>query len=277
MHLETLLYMLLHSENTIPPPGARPDFEAMAQRARLEAVPNQWITVPERELTLGMDDPENDLGPDRYFGWDNERPSSTVDVPAFAAKARPITNEEYAFYLERTHKSPIPASWSASSAENGISEGKVNTTVSLAYMNGDGPSLTDAYLKDKSVRTVYGLVPLRFALDWPVFASYDELVGCAQWMNGRIPTMEEVRSIYAYVDEMKTKEAEKVLGKTISAVNGSASQSSSVQVVMLKQTVISPTTVSKNLRHHTLLVSPSPAPCKVQTLASSSSILRAAT
>ena len=220
MHLETLLYMLLQSDKTVPPPGDKPDFASMAQSAKHEAVPNQWITVPEREFVVGMDDPENDMGPDRYFAWDNERPSRTAHVPAFSAKARPITNEEYALYLEQTDGSRIPASWSASKISNGTPGPTAKTNGVPAYMNGGGPTLSDGYLNDKSVRTVYGLVPLEYALDWPVFASYDELAGCAQWMNGRIPTMEEVRSIYEYVDEMKTKQAEKVLGKTISAVNG---------------------------------------------------------
>lgn len=56
-------------------------------------------------------------------------------------------------------------------------------------------------------------------MNWPVVASYDELAGCAQWMGGRIPTMEEVRSIYAYVDSRKP-EFEQSLGNTIPAVNG---------------------------------------------------------
>jgi hypothetical protein len=38
-------------------------------------------------------------------------------------------------------------------------------------------------------------------------------------MGGRIPTMEEARSIYSYVDGMKP-EFEKSLGNTIPAVNG---------------------------------------------------------
>ncbi len=58
---------------------------------------------------------------------------------------------------------------------------------------------------------MYGLVPLKYALDWPIFASYDELTACASWMGGRIPTFEEARSIYAYVDSLKKKEAEKQL------------------------------------------------------------------
>lgn len=80
--------------------------------------------------------------------------------------------------------------------------------------------LTKEYLEGKAVRTVYGLVPLKYALDWPVFASYDELAGCASWMGGRIPTVEEARSIYSHVDRMKLKEAEQHLGKMVPAVNG---------------------------------------------------------
>jgi hypothetical protein len=50
-------------------------------------------------------------------------------------------------------------------------------------------------------------------------ASYDELVGCAQWMGGRIPTMEETRSIYSHVDSLNVLDIEKSLGNT-PAVNG---------------------------------------------------------
>jgi hypothetical protein len=62
-------------------------------------------------------------------------------------------------------------------------------------------------------------VPLKYALDWPVMASYDELAAYAKWANGRIPTFEEVRSIYNYVETSKL-DAQKVPSKLISAVNG---------------------------------------------------------
>jgi len=80
--------------------------------------------------------------------------------------------------------------------------------------------LDKLYLDSIAVRTVYGLVPLEYALHWPVFASYNELASCATWMGGRIPTMEEVRSIYSHVDSLKRKEVEQHLGKTVPAVNG---------------------------------------------------------
>jgi len=86
--------------------------------------------------------------------------------------------------------------------------------------NGHTESLLDSFLEGKSVRTVFGLVPLKYALDWPIFASYDELEGCAAWMGGRIPTFEEARSIYAHADVLKKEDPERQLGKTVPAVNG---------------------------------------------------------
>ena len=99
---------------------------------------------------------------------------------------------------------------------NGHTNGYTN-----GHANGS-PPLTNAFLEGKAVRTVYGLVPLKCALDWPVFASFDELAGCASWMGGRIPTFEEARSIYSHVDGLKAKEAEQHLGKTVPAVNAYA-------------------------------------------------------
>lgn len=129
----------------------------------------------------------------------------------------------------------IPASWAETedaqaksrtanrftngdSHANGYGNGDSN-----GYTNGranGGKALPDAFLEGKSVRTVYGLVSLKYALDWPIFASYDELSGCATWMGGRIPTFEEARSIYTYVGAMKKAEAERKLGRTVPAVNG---------------------------------------------------------
>ena len=225
MHLETLLYMLLQSDKTLPPPGISPDFEALANEARVHGVPNEWVKVPESNITIGLDDPEDNSGPVRYFGWDNEMPARSVNVPAFETKARPITNEEYARYLQQGGKDNFPASWtsavpSVKADVHGHKALKKEVNGGDVHMNDDSKRLTDAYLDGKAVRTVYGLVPLKYALDWPIIASYDELVGCAEWMNGRIPTFEEARSIYSYVDQMKTKKSGDVLANTIPAVNG---------------------------------------------------------
>ena len=218
MHLETLLYMLVQSDKIRGPPGAMPDFKAIALEAKKEAVPNEWVRIPSSSFSVGMDDLENNLAPDRYFGWDNEKPSRQVKLTAFEAKARPITNHEFAQYLDQTQQYKIPASWASSNEE--LQNGDACLQDGVSGENGHDASLTDAYLNDKSVRTVYGLVPLKDALDWPVLASFDELNGCAKWMNGRIPTVEEAQSIYHYAENRRAKEAEQVQVRTISAVNG---------------------------------------------------------
>ncbi len=222
MHLETLLYMLLQSDKTRPPPGMAPDFETMAKQARKDAVPNEWIKVPASKITVGLNDPESDDGPDRYFGWDNERPQRSVNVPAFEAQARPLTNEDYARFLDQTGRDAIPASWTTEgrSCSSSQTKGVPHVNGNGVYLNGGSPQLTDAYLNGIFVRTVYGPVPLKNALDWPVFASYDELSRCAAWMSGRIPTADEARRIYSYVDVNKNKYVDSILTKKVSAVNG---------------------------------------------------------
>ena len=222
MHLETLLYMLLQSHRTLPPPGVAPDFAALGKQAREAAVPNQWISIPASTFTVGLDDPDNDDGPDRFFGWDNEKPQRPIDVPAFEAQARPLSNEDYATYLYHTGQDAVPASWVSQKSSHSAARNQRQTLVNGhgSYQNGHSPPLTNAYLAGKSVRTVYGLISLEHALDWPVFASYDELSRCANWMNGRIPSLDEVQSIYNYVDRNKNKKTDSINTKKVSAVNG---------------------------------------------------------
>ncbi|RYP80306.1 hypothetical protein DL769_002540 [Monosporascus sp. CRB-8-3] len=203
MHLETLLYMLLQSDKTLPPPHTvRPDFEALALQARSARVENEWFDIPEQEITLGLDDPEDVLTFDGHFGW-------KVKVHSFQAKGRPITNEE------------LPASWAEDkpTGSGDVDGAAANGLYEDGHSDGSDGSIPAHFLEGKAVRTVYGLVPLKYALDWPVFASYNELDSCAAWMGGRIPTFEEARSIYAYVDHLRGEPAENQLGKTVPAVN----------------------------------------------------------
>lgn len=122
--------------------------------------------------------------------------------------------------LEKTGKTSTPASWCdapSPAVERGASAKR--DSVVNGYSNGSShPAST--ITAGKYVRTVYGAIPLQHALNWPVIASFDELSSCANWMGGRIPTMEEVRSIYSYVEHTKAPEFEKALGNTIPAVNG---------------------------------------------------------
>lgn len=210
MHLETFLYMLIQSSRVLAPPGApAPDFPQLARKAAESRSANSWHRIPESDIVVGLDDPENDEGPDRYFGWDIERPQRKVHVPPFEAQSRPISNGEYAKFLEDTHAKHVPASWVVEGSQvDGTASNRVGKTT---------PST--AFVEAKAVRTVYGSIPLMYALDWPVMASYDELAAYARWANGRIPTMEEAKSIYNFVDIKKLAPPEKP-GELISAVNG---------------------------------------------------------
>lgn len=220
MHLETLLYMLVQSDRILPPPGtAIPDFAALAKRSAATAVENKWFTIPETNLSIGLNDLDGDTSTERYFGWDNEKPARSARVKSFRARARPITNGEYAEYLTKTRSAAIPASWCEDQHLSDVAHAasKRDSVVS-GLLNGTNGSMVDI-TEGKYVKTVYGTVALKYALDWPVVASYDEVCGCAQWMGGRIPTMEEAQSIYTYVEASKNKELQ-ALGNTIPAVNG---------------------------------------------------------
>ena len=224
MHLETLLYMLVQNEKILPPPNVvKPDFEAMAREAEAKAVPNKWNNIPATTIHLGMDDPESMSGPERFFGWDAEKPSRSVSVNNFSAKSRPITNREFAQYLHEKEISAIPASWSESAVQNGVQQNGTSHADGDTYTQTNGDSGLSSFMQNKLIKTVFGPVPLAQALEWPAIASYDELAGCAAWMGGRIPTMEEAKSIYKYTQEIKRLEAHEALGNTIPAVNACVS------------------------------------------------------
>jgi L-histidine Nalpha-methyltransferase / hercynylcysteine S-oxide synthase len=70
MHMETLLYMMLQSDKTLPPSHTEtPDFERLAEEARAARVPNQWFDIPAQEIRVGLEDPEDVPEHDGHFGW----------------------------------------------------------------------------------------------------------------------------------------------------------------------------------------------------------------
>lgn len=70
MHMETLLYMMLQSDKTQAPPNTElPDFAKLAEDAVRARVDNEWHDVPEQNITIGMDDPEDKLEGHGHFGW----------------------------------------------------------------------------------------------------------------------------------------------------------------------------------------------------------------
>lgn len=151
-------------------------------------------------------------------------PASWADVQAAESDSDTAPDANGQTYLTNgnTNGHVNGANGHANGHVNGHTNGHVNGTTNgqvNGHQNGDSV-VPDSFLDGIAVRTVYGLVPLKYALDWPIFASFDELSGCAAWMGGRIPTFEEARSIYTYVHNSKKMEAERTLGRTVPAVNG---------------------------------------------------------
>lgn len=196
MHLETFLYMLIQSERTLPPPGVNtPDFKDMFLHARKNAKQNEWFTIPEQTLSIGLDGADGPSVPQTSFGWDNEKPSRTTTVSAFEAQARPITNGEYAKYLQANQLRHRPASWI-------LVHGNEDYTIP-AGIDRNSPQATKDFLSNFAVRTVFGPIPLELAQDWPVMTAYDNLVKYAQWLDCRLPTFEEAKSIYVHAARLK--------------------------------------------------------------------------
>ena len=194
MHLETLLYMLIQSPKTRPPSCVPvPDWQELAIRGKKPMIDEsaKWQYFPGGEITVGLDDSEDDSTPSNaFFGWDNENPRRKQNIKSFLTSKRAITNGEYAIFLQHTNGG-APYSWT-----------------------GTAPNW--------SVKTVFGPVPLSLATDWPVMASYDELKAYAQWKGGRLPTEGELRLLYDYL-QMKDAVARRN-AVTIDAVNGHLTQ-----------------------------------------------------
>ncbi|KAJ6036701.1 Ergothioneine biosynthesis protein 1 [Penicillium herquei] len=196
MHLETFLYMLLQSEKTLPPSGIKiPDFTQIAQDAKLNARPNEWFRIPKQTVMVGLDDVDQATVPSDSYGWDNEKPQRKITVHSFEAQGQPVTNGEYAKYLQANRLRAIPASWLLIHADQ-------NYPIARG-VDRSSPGASDEFLNNFAVRTIFGSVPLGLAQSWPLIASYDEFSNYAKWVECRIPTFEEVKSIYQYSDQLK--------------------------------------------------------------------------
>lgn len=213
LHMETLLYMLAQTPLTLPPAFfSAPDWASLsrawerADRAQGgQAARHALIDFPGGQVVLGHHDLEaQDLdhalppGPrgenvaewnamlgDPEFGWDIESPPNTVSVAPFSVRAGPVTNGDYATYLDalaaQGKAAAVPASWVELGEGGGGSSGAAH-----------GPgSVCERY----GVKTLYGPVRMEVAHLWPVQASGQDLAAYARAQGGRLPTQAELRVV----------------------------------------------------------------------------------
>lgn len=108
---------------TLPPPGFHtPDWTALSEQwSHVPPASSTPATLGPATLTLGHDDSEaDDQDPllngiddvvNRTYGWDNESPARVVEVGAFKAEWRPITNDEYMAFWKSSTDKELPKSW----------------------------------------------------------------------------------------------------------------------------------------------------------------------
>ncbi|KAK0522130.1 hypothetical protein OC835_006681 [Tilletia horrida] len=214
LHMETLLYMLVQSPSTLPPPGfTTPDFAALAASwdatdARIGGAKARQALVKfetVEDVLLGHDDNDkadnqvvidpavstrragetedawiarlNKALGDPEFGWDNETPARKVPTGKYSIRATPITNEEYLDFFN-----------SLKSSEARVAA----LPPSWALAGGVKQAERALRATDVSVRSVYGAIPFAQSHLWPVQASGAQLAQFAASVGGRLPTQAEL-------------------------------------------------------------------------------------
>ena len=168
MHHETLLYMLQelsHAKKRPPAGTATPALGIAGQTPR-------QMFVPAGPAVLGADFDAV------TFGWDNEFPAHEVAVGAFSIDALPVTNAEFARFVEEGGYRKV-AWWSP--------DGWVWRTRRLMEHPHSWRRIGGQFL----VRTLFEDVKFDLAADWPASVSWAEADAYARWRGRRLPTEPE--------------------------------------------------------------------------------------
>jgi ergothioneine biosynthesis protein EgtB len=175
MHQETLLYMwhrLPYSQKT-KPAGYRP-------RVAGHAPSVEWIDIPAGRVTLGVD--RGTI----LFGWDNEHPALSADVPRFTMERHNVTNDRFLEFVD----------------SGGYRDERWWAADDWHWIQNEGVTHPLFWQRDGGAwywRGMFDLVPLPLA--WPVYVSNAEASAFARWSGARLPTEAEFqRAAYGSPD-----------------------------------------------------------------------------
>lgn len=165
MHQETLLYMwhqLPHDRKHRP--------RGLGLSVRGPGPAPLTVIVPAGRATLGADPAEG------RFGWDNECPALTVDVPAFEIAVHDVTNADFLEFV----------------AAGGYHDERWWSAEAYAWVLRDHrshPPFWVAIDEGWRWRGMFADEPL--PLEWPVYVSHAEAEAFARWRGWRLPTEAE--------------------------------------------------------------------------------------
>jgi len=168
MHMETLLYMMIHDPNISPPLHvAAPPYRIDTKNLK----PSTFIKVEGGKITVGVNDNElsNDLPSTIPFSWDNERPEHSFSIPFdFEIQTRPVSVGEYLEFLnsQSPNEHLVPASW----------------------INSTNPTSKDDY----QIKTIFGPRPISSAMQQNVILSHVQASAYAESKGMRLPTEGEI-------------------------------------------------------------------------------------
>ena len=175
MHQETLLYMWhrLPFAQKRRPAGYQPRVEGASP-------PSEWIQIPAGCATLGVQRGSH------AFGWDNEFPALSVNLPAFAIERHDVTNARYLEFVDA----------------GGYRDPQWWRTEDWAWVQRDAvahPLFWEPAGDRWLWRGMFDLVPL--PAGWPVYVSQAEASAYARWRGARLPTEAEFqRAAYGSPD-----------------------------------------------------------------------------
>lgn len=162
MHQETLLYMIhqLPAELKVPPAGleAEPDGTAPTPRT---------VDMPAGPALLGA------RAGEYAFTWDNERPATSIEVPAFTIDAFNVTNGQFLAFVEA----------------GGYRRQDLWDAAGWAWREGAAVSHPPFWRRGGDAWFYRGLFadrPLPSA--WPVYVTHAEARAYARFAGGRLPT-----------------------------------------------------------------------------------------
>jgi ergothioneine biosynthesis protein EgtB len=168
MHHETLAYMLQELDHGLKqPPEDRPERPG-------PGVPRSGrpVELPAGEVVLGA------VPGSLAFGWDNEFPAHRASVPAFAIDELPVTNAEFAEFVDA----------------GGYTEGRLWRPTDWGWrtrLDLRQPHAWRRHSEGLRVRGLFEDVPFEAAAQWPAMVSWAEAAAYARWRDARLPTEAE--------------------------------------------------------------------------------------